>query len=211
MKFKSLLSTVVIIGLLIFGLSKFWAWIQTPTGEAPLSFTISDKDHVKGGSDASVTLIEYGDYQCPACAFFAPVVDQLVEEYGGKVKLVYRHFPLLSIHDNALASARAAEAAGLQEKFWEMHALLYDKQTDWEKESDPKDKFVSYIEGLGLDKEKFLTDYESDSVKDKVNADLASANSLALSSTPTFFINGVKLKNPKNYEDFKKMIDEYLK
>lgn len=210
-KMRSWIFGLVLLAALVFGGIKLWQWIQTPTGDFSAILTVSPSDHIKGGDNPQVTLFEYGDYQCPACAFFAPEVDRLIEEYGGKVRLVYRHFPLISIHKNAIPAARAAEAASLQGKFWEMHALLYEKQTDWENEGNPKDKFVSYAEGLSLDREKFITDYESSVTSDKVNADLTTANALGLTSTPTFFINGEKLKNPRNYDDFKKVIDEYLK
>jgi len=99
--------------------------------QGSIDITISEADHTKGNPDAAVKLVEYGDYQCPACAGVNPAVNQVIENMGEDIMLVYRHFPLVNIHPNALAAAYAAEAAAIQGKFWEMHDKLYENQQEW--------------------------------------------------------------------------------
>lgn len=168
-------------------------------------------DHTIGEGTSGVTLTEFGDFQCPACAQYFPLVKQVVAEYGDEINFRFRHFPLQAIHQNALISSRAAEAAGLQDKFWEMHDILYERQTAWAQESNPAQIFEGYAEELGLDIEKFREDMRSDRVNRTVQADLAYANRQGYSSTPTFEINGEKIENPRDVEGFKKLIDDAIK
>lgn len=167
-------------------------------------------NHVRGEATSGVILTEWGDFQCPACAQYYPLVKQLKEEYGDKVGIRFRHFPLQTIHQNALISSRAAEAAALQDKFFEMHDLLYENQNAWAQSSDPTDIFVGYADQLELDTAKFEKDMKSNAVNQKVRADLAEANKRGYSSTPTFDINGEKIENPRDLEGFKKLIDEAI-
>lgn len=170
-------------------------------------------DHIKGNPAAAVSVIEYGDFQCPACAAYEPIWNKLQEAYGDKVTFVFRHFPLYQAHKNAEISAQAAEAAGLQGKFWEMHDLLYAKQSEWSKASTKSvvaDYFDKYAASLGLDVKKFDTDMQSDAVKDKIQKDVAGANAAQVDHTPTFFINLTQIQNPKGYDDFKSLIDAAL-
>jgi protein-disulfide isomerase len=154
------------------------------------------ESHSLGNKDAKVTLTEFGDYQCPACAAAHAPVKQLAEQYkdNPNFRFVFRNFPLTDIHPNALASSEAAEAAALQDKFWEMHDLLYERQNDWSTSLNPMDKFTSYATELGLDVEKFKADMLSQQVVDKVTQDLQDAIALGANSTPTFYLNDQLIK-----------------
>lgn len=172
---------------------------------------ITEDDWVRGNPDATVTLIEYSDFQCPACEYFADITEKLVNEFGGHIAFVYRHLPLITIHQAAVPAARAAEAAGLQGKFWEMHDKLFSHQSAWSKSDDFDKDFLAYAEELGLDPDQFVTDYNSAEVRAKVDAALASAQDLGLNSTPSFFLNGQRLSpNPRGYEAFRQIIREAL-
>lgn len=151
-------------------------------------------NHIEGNTKSKVTLVEYGDYQCPICGTYYPVVKQVVDKYKDDIQFQFRNFPLTSIHNNAFAAARAAEAAGLQNKYWEMHNMLYVNQTNWSSASDPLSVFSSYASSLKLDTEKFKTDYASSAVNDAINADLADAKAKNLTGTPAFFLNGQQVQ-----------------
>ena len=152
-------------------------------------------DQVYGKKDAKLVLFEYGDFQCPGCGGAYAEVKALKEEYKEQIAFVYRHFPLTSIHPNALAAATVAEAAGLQGKFWEMHDKLFENQNAWSN-IDPNmrtDLFVGYAGNLGLDIEKFRADLSNRSITEKINRDRALGNKLGVSSTPTFYLNDQRL------------------
>lgn len=180
----------------------------TTSGDA---LAVQETQYTKGGGeDAPVTLVEFKDFQCPGCAGYAPLVSQLEQEFNGDVRVVFRHFPLTSIHANAIASAKAAEAAGRQEKFWEMHDLLFARQTEWSNVRDPFSLFQQYAEELGLDVARFDGDFNSNDVEDVVRQDLRAAQSLGLTGTPTFFINGEKIDTPPDYASFKSIIEQAI-
>ena len=202
------LLVAVFVGGVVWGLVKNTT--LTPSEPSAL-LSISSSDWVKGNSGSKIVLVEYSDFQCPACAAYHPVVKQLVEEFGNDVAFVYRHFPLRQIHPNADLSARAAEAAGAQGKFWEMHDLLFENQKEWSNQKNAVDSFVKYAESLGLSSEQFKSDIDSKEVKQKVNEDYNGGTSLKISGTPTFFLNGKKLQNPRNYEEFKSIIEQAIK
>ncbi len=169
----------------------------------------SEKDIIVGDKNAEVTITEYADFQCPACAAINPLINRVFEEYKGKANLVFRFFPLRTIHKNALISGQAAYAAHKLGKFGEMKDLLYDHQTEWENLGDPKQVFEGYASSLGLDVNKFRSVMNSDEAKNAVLAGENEAIGLGLNSTPTLFI-GIKKFSPAGYEDFKKLIDEEL-
>ena len=146
-----------------------------------------------GAENAPVTLEEFGDYQCPPCAQIYPEVERVREEFGGRVRLVFRHYPLTRIHPHALLAAHAAESAGLQGKFWEMHRLLYENQTAWSNTPDPRPAFDAYARRLGLDAERFRRDLGGADADARLVADVGRARSVGVESTPTFFVNGRKL------------------
>ena len=171
---------------------------------------IAEGDWIDGNPDADVVLIEYSDFQCPACRSTEPRVKSVLEEYGDDIAFVYRHFPLRSIHRNAERAAQAAEAAGLQGQFWEMHDKLFEQQSLWGGQSDPTAMFVEYAEELGLNVQQFEEDLDSTEVRQAVADDLAVASSAGLNSTPTFYLNGEPLKNPASEAVFKQIIEDAI-
>lgn len=167
--------------------------------------------HVTGKTDSKVVLIEYGDFECPACSAYFPIVTQIKNDYKDKIAFQFRHFPLVQIHQNAMASARAAEAAGKQGKFWEMHDLLYGQQDAWAKSSNATAIFEDYATQLGINVDQFKTDSASSAVLDTINADVREGQKLNVTGTPTFVLNGqVITETPQTYEAFAKILDEAI-
>lgn len=157
-------------------------------------------DHVFGKVDSKVMLVEYGDYQCPSCgAAYQPLKD-VTTKYQGKIAFVFRNFPLTSLHPNALAAAAAAEAAGLQGKYWEMHDKLYEGQASWGQlnANDRTGLFVSYAKDLGLNTDTFKNDLSADNVAQKINFDIALGKKLGVNATPTLYLGGKKADNVYN-------------
>lgn len=152
---------------------------------AKLVVPVTGKDHILGNPEASTTLLEYGDFECPNCGEAFPVVKAVLSSEKDKVRLVFRNFPLSEIHPHALPAAFAAEAAGLQNKFWEMHDLFFINQDKLE----DKD-LLKYAEKLNLDLKKFTADMNSVSVKERVRKDFLNGVRSGVNATPTFFING---------------------
>ena len=146
--------------------------------------------HVLGPPNAPVRLEEFGDFECPPCGMFHPILQQMHAEFGDKLAITFREFPLVPTHQHALAAASAAEAAGLQNKFWEMHDLLYEHQNDWKKEFDVRPIFESYAKQIGLDIERYQRDMNGDLVAQRIFADGKRGHSLGVKGTPTVFING---------------------
>ncbi len=174
---------------------------------------ITSADWTRGNAGAKVSLIEYGDFQCPACAQYEPIMQQLETQYGDRVVFVFRNFPLFQIHQDAMISSQAAEAAGLQGKYWEMHDLLYAKQAEWSvvaADTVVAKYFNVYATSLGLSLAKFDADVNSSVVKSKVQHDTDTANAAQVDHTPTFFVNLTQIPNPKSYADFKSTIDAAL-
>lgn len=170
---------------------------------------VSGTDHIFGDEDAPITIVEYSDFQCPACAQYEPVLKRLTEDYPEDVRVVYRHFPLRSIHSNAEPAARASEAAALQGEFEAYHDELFDAQDEWSdlRGGERDEFFVEIARGLELDVEQFESDYESDEVQEAVRADLEAAQALGLNSTPSLFLNGVRIQNPSGYQAFAELIE----
>lgn len=206
---QKIIGGVALLSALILGFAVFFMGGNKPSA-APVdqSLLVKESSNKTGVSDAKVTIVEFGDYQCPACAMAHPVTKQLMQEYQGKVNFVFRHFPL-SQHANAMVSAKAAEAAGSQGKFWEMHDKLYANQPEWETEPNAVDIFTKYAVELGLDEAKFRQEVNSDIYFDKINGDRNDGNAVGVNSTPTFYINGVKT-NGFAYPEMKKLIDQSL-
>jgi len=164
--------------------------------------------HVKGNPDGKDIVIEFADFQCPSCAAFSTVLNQFVEENRDTVKFIMKYFPLVSIHKNAMNAAYAAEAASKQGKFWEMHDLLYSRQTEWAELDNVKEVFLGYAQELGMDSEKFGNDYLSTEVRSVVRDDLTFALKLGLNSTPTIFINGKKYTGPATLADLNSALEK---
>lgn len=166
---------------------------------------------IRGPADAPVTLVEFGDYQCPTCGAFHPIVAELMRRFPTELKLEYRHLPLVSIHPNALAASVAAEAAGEQGHYWEMHDMLFENQTMWSPSVNPEPIFVSYAERLGLDSDRFLAAFRSDAIQARILEDVTEARALAIGGTPTFFVNGRQLYSlPRSAAEFETIIREAL-
>ena len=179
--------------------------ILIPKGDYETSGIISG-NYLPATDSAKVTLVEFGDYECPACGVYSPFVTQLLTDEAGKINFVFRNFPL-SQHANAQISAQAAEAAGLQGKFWQMHEKIYSSQNDWSSSSDPTSIFIGYAQSLGLDTKKFTSDLNSDTVKNKITSDTNDGTTININQTPTFYLNGAMISNlPGNYNDFKSLI-----
>jgi protein-disulfide isomerase len=171
----------------------------------PEILTLKSQDVFKGNADARVTLVEYSDFQCPACASFYPFVKELTETYEDELLFVYRHIPL-PYFLNSVPAARSAEAAGRQDAFFDMHDLLFQGQADWSDSRDPDTIFLGYAEEIGLDLEQFLSDYESDEVLQKIREDERTAGVLGVEATPTFFLNGRRMR----YTDFDGFVDQVV-
>ena len=159
----------------------------------------------KGPQSAKVTLVEFSDFQCPFCGRVGPTLKRIRDEYPNDVKIVFKHLPL-SFHQQAQGAAEAAEAAGLQGKFWEMHDKIFSKQ----REISPE-KFVEFAGELGLDVEKFKKDLKSPQVASRISNDKKQAAELGVTGTPGFFVNGRFLSGAKPFGEFKTAIDRALK
>jgi protein-disulfide isomerase len=160
--------------------------------------------------NAKVTLIEYGDYQCPYCKQYYPVVKQVAKEYKDKVQFQFRNFPLAFAHPHAMGAAQTAEAAAGQGKFWEMHDLLYEKQDEWAKSDAAGNDFVRYAAKLNLNMKKFRQDYASKEVNNIIRADEAEARRLKLPQTPAFLLNGKEVSPDATIQSFRKLLDTAL-
>jgi protein-disulfide isomerase len=173
---------------------------------SPKSSNTSDR--AKGNKATQITLIEYSDFGCSYCQYFHRITKKLAEEFGDDLKLTFRHF-VSKDHANALLAAKAAEAAGLQDKFWEMNHMLFENQAGWAKMDKglAAEIFGQYADWLNLDVEQFRRDLNSKIVGDKILSDIESGHRLGVTDTPTFFLNGKKIAEiPRTYEAFKNLI-----
>lgn len=178
--------------------------------------TTAANDHTKWAQDGRVTIIEYSDFQCPACALYEQMIadieaDPEAKDIRDNTTFAYRHFPLDTIHKNARAASYAAEAAARQNAFFPMHDLLFAGQTAWSEAQDPFPIFASYAEELKLDGEQFKTDFNAKDVRDRVQDDYVSGMQFGVRATPTFYINGRAIQNPRSADDFKQTIRDMLK
>lgn len=182
---------IILIGAVILMGSAF-AFAQFATQKA--NEGVVTKAHIKGNPEAGVTLVEYADFQCPACAQFYPVVTSIVEQYGDKMAFEYKHFPLVSVHPFALPAAKAAEAAGQQGKFFEMYDKLFTNQNAWSKSATPQVFFTQYAEELGLDMSLFKTHLRASVLDDHIKGQFNEARDLGLTGTPSFYLNGQRME-----------------
>jgi len=195
-RFLAIIGVIIIIfvGILAFGNH------GSNNGGSSSSSSTKPTNHVEGDLSSKVTLLEYGDYECPVCESYFSTVQQVEQQYASKVKFQFRNLPLSQIHPNAVAGARAAEAADMQGKFWQMHDLLYQPQNwqEWSTSSNPTAYFWAYAKELGLNVNKFKSDFQGDTTNNRVQADLAAFNKTGQQeATPTFFINGKYVSNTK--------------
>jgi protein-disulfide isomerase len=176
-------------------------WIKN-ANKANAPSTTQVTNHVEGQNQKNVTLVEYGDYQCPFCEQYYPVVKQVVTKYNRDIKFQFANLPLTQLHQNAFAAARAAEAAGLQNKFWEMHDMLYENQNAWVQTSDPSKAFEQFAKQLNLNVTQFKSDFSSSKVNNLINADIAAFNKTKEElATPAFFLDGKKITPSLVYTD----------
>jgi protein-disulfide isomerase len=156
-----------------------------------------------GNPQANITIIEFSDFQCPACAMGEPVIESLLQEYDGKIAVYYRNYPLISIHENAFIASQAAQAANEQGRFWEYHDLLFENQNNLDKES-----LQGYAEQLGLNMTEFNRAFDG-KFDSQINQDIADADKIGIRGTPSFYING-KVVGGANEEKIKQYIEEAL-
>jgi len=213
---------IIGIFVLVIAVVTVIAIFYSSSTSAPIPFTattvpaLTSADWTRGDATSTVSVIEYGDFECPACGAYEPIVEQLTSEYGNRVLFAFRNFPLYQIHPFAMIAAQAAEAAGLQGKYWEMHDLLYQKQAEWTANtslstSDVISKYFNvYATTLGLNVTKFDTDINSGVVTAKVQKDLASGNAAQVDHTPTFFVNLTQIANPQSAAAFQNVIEAAL-
>jgi protein-disulfide isomerase len=150
----------------------------------------ADPPHVEGDAKAPIVLEEFGDFQCPPCGAVHPILKTMQQEFGPRLRIIFREFPLVPAHQHALAAARSAEAADMQGRFWEMHDMLYDNQKTWSNAFDVRPIFEGYAAKIGLDVEKFKRDISSESVAQRIFLDGKRGRSLGVVGTPTLFMNG---------------------
>jgi protein-disulfide isomerase len=161
---------------------------ESPALSPPVS---DERDHIHGPHSAPVTLVEYGDYECPYCGEAHLILQKLVAHFGEKMRFVFRNFPLTQMHPHALGAAEAAEAASVQGRFWEMHDVLYERQDGLE-END----LVSYAAELQLDVARFQNDLSQGVYRDRIQEDFMSGVRSGVNGTPTLFINGRRYEGP---------------
>jgi len=198
----------IIIGVIILSFIGIVAYAKVTAPKEPES---KGSSNVYGKLDSKVTLTEYVDFQCEACYAFYPTVKEIKEQYKDKVKFQIKHFPISNSHQYARMAAGYAESAALQGKFFEMHDKIFEGQKTWETSQKPNEYFDTYAKEIGLNMDKLKTDLSSPSVSATINADLAEVKRLGGEGTPTFALNGEKIKNPDNsVEAFSALLDEAL-
>ena len=167
--------------------------------------------HLRGPEKAQLTLVEFGDYQCPSCGAYHPFVKEVMSRYPEKVRLEFHHYPLISIHPNSMGAAMAAEAAGEQGHYWEMHDALFEHQQEWAGSANAEPLFVNLAGHLGLDTNKFMQSLHSPVLQDRILKDVARAQDLHIQAVPTFFINGEQAHIKLSMEDFVQVIEDHLR
>jgi protein-disulfide isomerase len=205
-------SVLIGLGVVVFVVVQFASSPSVEVaGQSDARLTeISEEEWIKGNPKATVTLVEYSDFQCPSCAMFYPILRKLDADFGDKVRIVYRHFPLNN-HLHAKMAAQAAEAAGKQGKFWKMHDLIFDQQQEWSATvGSARGRFIGYAKELALDMERFEADLDAKPTREAVDTDHRSGERLGVNSTPTFFLNGVMIKNLRNENELRNLIQKAI-
>jgi protein-disulfide isomerase len=204
---KRYLPFVIVVGvaLVVLGSGAMLYQAKRPQLHAiPANDSVAGKSdteslHIRGNPDAPVTLEEFADFQCPPCSSFATFGEELLKEYDSRLRIVFRNFPL-SAHEHAREAAVAAEAAGMQGHFWEMHDVLYREQAFWSYAPNTRELFESYAGAIGLNLDQFRKDMDGEKARERVDSDHARGDSLGIKMTPTLYINDqpveAKDKNP---------------
>lgn len=208
---KKILPFIIILAVLGVALGSAW-YMQRSSSESskPATATAANKStspsapapatantvpgaepaHKLGPDSASAHLEEFGDFQCPPCGLFHPILEEMKRQFGDQLQITFREFPLAPAHEHAIAAASAAEAAGLQGKFWEMHDLLYEHQKDWKDAFDIRPIFEGYAKQIGINVDRYKQDVDSDQVARRITQDGNRGHSLGVKGTPTVFLNG---------------------
>lgn len=190
-RFLAILAGLVVIFIGVFAITSHSSNKNGSPGSAGLA-----TNHQEGSGSSGVVLMEYGDYECPVCGAYYQPLKQVAAQFSSQIYFQFRNLPLTSIHPNAFAAARAAEAAGLQSQYWQMHDALYDNQNSWASATNPLPYFDQYARSLGLNISQFDSDYASGKVNDAINADLAAFDKTGQQkATPSFFLDGKFIAN----------------
>jgi protein-disulfide isomerase len=210
---------IIVAAIIILLVGVFVINDKGPNG-AGTSSSSAPTEHIEGEGKSGVTLVEYGDYQCPYCGEYFSTIKQVQSMYNTQITFQFRNFPLTSIHQNAFAGARAAEAAGLMGQFWQMHDLLYTQNQEyynsngayagWVGASDPETVFEQDATSLGLNVQKFEQLYASDQVNNLITADEAAGNALGLDATPTFILDGKQVQVGNSVAQFETVINQAI-
>ena len=180
-----------------------------PPGAEPLG---AEPPHVRGNANAPVTLEEFADFQCPSCGVYYPELKKIESEFGDRLRVVFRERPLIPPHEHALIAAQAAEAAGLQGRFWEMHDTLYENQKAWSEARDLVPILVDYAKQIGLDTDRFMKDLNGEVVAARIFQDGKRAHALNVNGTPTFYVNGKEARDDSYSPDgLREMINAALR
>lgn len=193
-RFLGILGAIIVIFIVIFAVTQNSS--NNSGGSNNNSSSSQGSKNIDGQGSAGVTFVEWGDFECPICESYYQPLKQAVAPLLPQIHFQFKNLPLTQIHQNAFAAARAAQAAGLQGKYWQMHDKLYENQNEWVSESDPLSKFSAYAQQIGLNVNRFKTDYASSQVNDIINADLAAFDKTGKEhATPTFFLDGKFIDN----------------
>lgn len=210
-QFWGVIAAIVIIFVGVFALTGN----KDESGNSGNGSSSAATSHIKGEGSTGVKLVEYGDFQCPYCQTYHATVNDIVEEYKDRITFQFVNFPLTSIHQNAFAASRAAEAAGKQGKFWEMYDILFQNNdpsgaSGWVASNSPTTQFEQFAKQIGLNVEQYNKDFTSKAVNSAVNADMRKGNEAKVDSTPTFFLDGKKVTIGNSAEEFRKALDEAI-
>jgi protein-disulfide isomerase len=203
---KLLIGIGVVTLALVVGGAFLFGRPTEPEGPIDPSRLIKADSPQRGADNPKVTIVEFADFQCPACAAAHPIVGKVLADYPDSVRFVFRHFPLPG-HKHAQLAARMAEAAGEQNKFWEMYDLLFSRQNEWSSLSDAEPRFMEYARSLQLDEARVRESLDRSEIQDKISRDQSEGRSLNVTSTPTFFINGHRAVGVLSEAEFKQLID----
>lgn len=210
-KYSILVWGLIILGIIgiVFGMIAVVTKNSGNPGNA-LVRPVDSGDWISGPREAKAILVEYSDFQCSACQYYYFILKKLENDFPQQLQVVYRYFPLEQIHKYSKLSAQAAEASGKQGKFWEMHNLLFEKQNEWSVSPDAESNFIIYAQILNLDVNKFRSDLNSKETEDRIQKDVLSAYEMKLAGTPAFFLNGKQILNPRDYEEFKGIVQKEI-
>jgi protein-disulfide isomerase len=220
---KRLVPISIIVIVLLAALGVTWMLLRSSrqaananananAADAALVAPGAEPPHVRGNANAPVTVEEFADFQCPSCGAYYPELKKIEAEFGDKLRVIFRERPLVPPHDHALIAAQAAEAAGLQNRFWEMHDKLYENQAAWSDARDLVPLFVDYAKQIGLNPDQFMKDLNGEAVAGRIFQDGKRSHALAVNSTPTFFVNGKEAKDDQWKPDgLREMIRQALR